>query len=53
MRGFLARWLAPAQPSNPARDLANIGHAQHRERVKATAREMRAAMGLPESEALR
>lgn len=47
MRSFLARWLMPAEPSNPARDLALIGHRQHREHVKRTTREMRARLGLP------
>lgn len=43
MRSFLARWLMP----NPARELAEIGHRQRRETVKAKARKMREQMGLP------
>jgi Cft2 family RNA processing exonuclease len=47
MRSFLARWLMPVEPANPARELAMIGHRQHREHVKQTARAMRQQLGLP------
>lgn len=47
MRSLLARWLMPAEPANPARELAMMQHQQHRDRVKATARLMREQLGLP------
>lgn len=47
MRSFLARWLMPAEPSNPARDLALMQHQQNRDAVKAKTRLMREQLGLP------
>lgn len=47
MRSFLARWLMPAEPSNPARDLALMQHQQNRDVVKAKTRLMREQLGLP------
>ncbi len=47
MRSFLARWLMPAEPSNPARELALLQHRQHRDAVKARTRQMREQLGLP------
>lgn len=40
-------WKAlAARYTNPARELANIGHTQRRNKVKAVARQMRAELGL-------
>jgi len=38
--------------SDSARDLANLGHQQQHDRVKAVARAMRKQLGLPPHEAL-
>lgn len=46
----LTRWLT--RP-NPARELALIGHAKHRELVKARTRQIRDELGLPERMILR
>lgn len=53
MRSFLARWLMPAEPSNPARDLALMQHQQNRDAVKAKTRALRAELGLPDMEILK
>lgn len=45
--------LWPFRKRNPARELALIGHQQHRDRVKARVRQMRAELGLPEMEILK
>lgn len=39
--------------SNPARELARIGHAKHRALIRATAQQMRFEMGLPPDNRLR
>ncbi len=44
--------INPDKP-NPARDLANIGHAKRRAKIHSKARIMREQLGLPEHKALR
>lgn len=53
MRSFLARWLMPAEPANPGRELALMQHQQHRDAVKARTRQLRAELGLPDMEILK
>jgi len=44
--------LWPFRKSNPARDLANIGHAKRKANYRAVARQMRDELGLPPLRAL-
>ena len=45
--------LWPFRKRNPARELALIGHQQHRDRVKATAQQICRELGRPIPPALR
>ena len=48
----MSMWWFPYKPRNPARDLANIGHAKRKASVRAVARQMRDELGLAPLRAL-